>query len=34
MIKGILKATTPLIVDHNNKSIAILEQVSIGEINQ
>lgn len=34
MIKGILKATTPLIKDKSNKSIAILEKVIIGGINQ
>ncbi|MGH4137093.1 alpha/beta fold hydrolase [Clostridium sp.] len=34
MIKGMLKATTPPIVDQNNKCIAILERVIIGGINQ
>jgi len=34
MIKSILRATTPLIVDQENKSIAILEKVIIGGINQ
>ena len=34
MIKGILRASTPLIVDQGNKSIAILEKIIIGGINQ
>lgn len=34
MINGILKGTTPQILDQENKSIAILEKIIIGGINQ
>lgn len=34
VINGILKGTTPQILDQENKSIAILEKIIIGGINQ